>query len=109
VTATSTAPVTAGTRSTSRGILPPRYQDPNTRVSAAPMGAAALQYDDKGEVAWDEMWKGYCELALAGGDRPARLRGHARAEGHDDGGRQRLSGQSGSPGSTRWLRTRRGA
>jgi cation diffusion facilitator family transporter len=49
------------------GILPPRYQDPGVKVSAAPMGAAALQYDDNGEVAWDEMWTGFCELALAGG------------------------------------------
>ena len=48
-------------------ILPPRYQDPATNVSAAPMGAAALQFDDKGDVAWDEMWTGFCELALAGG------------------------------------------
>lgn len=48
-------------------ILPPRYQDPNVQVSAAPMGAAALEYDRDGEVAWDEMWTGYCELALAGG------------------------------------------
>lgn len=48
-------------------ILPARYQDPNTRVSAAPMGGAALEYDDKGDVAWDEMWTGFCELALAGG------------------------------------------
>ena len=31
------------------------------------MGAAALQYDEQGEVAWDEMWTGFCELALAGG------------------------------------------
>ena len=57
----------AGPRTAAMGILPPRYQDPNTRVSAAPMGAAALQYDEKGNVAWDEMWTGYCELALAGG------------------------------------------
>jgi len=57
----------AGPRTAAMGILPPRYQDLNTRVSAAPMGAAALQYDDKGEVAWDEMWTDYCELALAGG------------------------------------------
>ncbi|MDQ3655310.1 MAG: cation diffusion facilitator family transporter [Chloroflexota bacterium] len=55
------------TRTTALGILPPRYQDPNTRVSAAPMGAAALHYDEQGDVAWDEMWTGYCELALAGG------------------------------------------
>jgi cation diffusion facilitator family transporter len=52
---------------TGASILPPRYQDPNATVSAAPMGAAALKYDDKGEVAWDEMWTGFCELALAGG------------------------------------------
>ncbi len=52
---------------TARSILPPRYQDPGVQVSAAPMGAAALQYDANGEVAWDEMWVGYCELALAGG------------------------------------------
>lgn len=48
-------------------ILPPRYQNPSTPVSAAPMGAVGLQYDDAGEVAWDEMWDGFCELALAGG------------------------------------------
>jgi cation diffusion facilitator family transporter len=48
-------------------ILPPRYRDPETQVSAAPMGAAALQYDDSGKVAWNEMWGGFCELALAGG------------------------------------------
>lgn len=59
------APSATGT--TVRGILPPRYQDPNRAVSAAPMGAAALQYNADGEVAWDEIWTGYCELALAGG------------------------------------------
>jgi cation diffusion facilitator family transporter len=53
--------------SSALSILPPQYRDPNTQVSAAPMGAAALQYDDKGDVAWDQMWTGFCELALAGG------------------------------------------
>jgi cation diffusion facilitator family transporter len=48
-------------------ILPPRYQDTTTEVSAAPMGSAAMLYDDTGSVAWDQMWTGYCELALAGG------------------------------------------
>lgn len=51
----------------SRGILPPRYQNPNVKVSAAPMGAAALEYNDDGSVAWDQRWTGFCELALAGG------------------------------------------
>jgi len=63
-TATTPAPVPAGA---ARDILPPRYQGPNRAVSAAPMGAAALRYDADGAVAWDEMWTGYCELALAGG------------------------------------------
>jgi len=49
------------------GFLPPRYQDPNVTVSAAPMGAAALTYNADGTVAWDEVWTGFCELALAGG------------------------------------------
>ncbi len=49
-----------------RNLLPPRYQD-GKRVSAAPMGAAPLQYADDGRVAWDEMWTGFCDLALAGG------------------------------------------
>lgn len=56
-----------GRRMTGTDILPPRYQDPGRNVSAAPMGAAALKYDDSGDVAWDEMWTGFCELALAGG------------------------------------------
>jgi cation diffusion facilitator family transporter len=53
-------------RAEALAILPPRYQN-GAAVSAAPMGAAALQYNQSGEVAWDEMWTGFCELALAGG------------------------------------------
>jgi len=48
-------------------LLPPRYQDTSLAVSSAPMGAADLQRDDDGRVAWDQMWQGFCELALAGG------------------------------------------
>ncbi len=48
-------------------LLPPRYQDGSLVVSPAPMGATALQRDDEGRVAWDQMWQGFCELALAGG------------------------------------------
>jgi cation diffusion facilitator family transporter len=47
------------------GILPLRYQ---TNVpDAAPMGAAALKFDDEGNAAWDEIWTDFCDLALAGG------------------------------------------
>lgn len=47
-------------------ILPPRYQG-NITVSAAPMSAADLFYNEQGAVAWDQMWSGFCDLALAGG------------------------------------------
>lgn len=48
-------------------ILPARYRDFGRVVSSAPMGAAPLQRTDDGRVAWDKMWQGFCELALAGG------------------------------------------
>jgi len=47
-------------------MLPLRYQMDNN-VSAAPMGAADLVYDDDGNVAWNEIWGDFCDLALAGG------------------------------------------
>ena len=46
--------------------LPPRYRDGRI-VSAAPMGTAPMRYDDQGQVAWNEMWTDFCDLALAGG------------------------------------------
>jgi sirohydrochlorin cobaltochelatase len=47
-------------------LLPPRYQDGGS-VSTAPMGAAPLRYDAAGQVAWDQLWTDFCDLALAGG------------------------------------------
>jgi len=47
-------------------ILPPRYRNGKT-VSAAPMGTARMRYTEDGLVAWDQMWTGFCDLALAGG------------------------------------------
>ncbi|MCS6840022.1 MAG: sirohydrochlorin chelatase [Roseiflexus sp.] len=53
-------------------ILPPRYRN-GKPVSAAPMSAAPLVYDEDGRVAWDRVWgrddpnNPFCELALAGG------------------------------------------
>lgn len=49
-----------------RVMLPPRYQVGDT-VSAVPMGAAGLVFDADGQVAWDQIWGGFCDLALAGG------------------------------------------
>lgn len=53
-------------------ILPPRYQG-GRAVSAAPMSAAPLVFDEQGRPAWDKIWGSddpdspFCELALAGG------------------------------------------
>ena len=47
-------------------ILPPRYQG-GQKVSSAPMGTAPMHYADDGQVAWNEMWTSFCDLALAGG------------------------------------------
>lgn len=47
-------------------LLPPRYQG-GQPVSAAPMRSAALKYDAQGQVAWNQVWQSFCNLALAGG------------------------------------------
>jgi len=47
-------------------FLPPRYRN-GRAVCAAPMGAAPLRYTDDGQVAWNEIWTDFCDLALAGG------------------------------------------
>ena len=46
--------------------LPSRYRNGKV-VSAAPMGTAAMRYNANGQVAWDEMWTDFCDLAMAGG------------------------------------------
>lgn len=47
-------------------LLPPRYRN-GKGVCASPMGAAPLKYTPDGQVAWDEIWTDFCDLALAGG------------------------------------------
>ena len=48
-------------------MLPPRYRT-GKPVSSAPMGgAASLRFAADGQVAWNEMWTDFCDLALAGG------------------------------------------
>ncbi|MGB1251958.1 MAG: sirohydrochlorin chelatase [Candidatus Promineifilaceae bacterium] len=48
-------------------MLPPRYQDGGGEVSAEPMIAADLQFNEQGDVAWNNIWEDFCDLALAGG------------------------------------------
>jgi sirohydrochlorin cobaltochelatase len=50
-----------------RTLLPARYQDTYEAVKPVPMRSAALKYDLAGQVAWDQMWGSFCDLAMAGG------------------------------------------
>jgi hypothetical protein len=47
-------------------LLPSVCSD-GKRISAAPMGTAPMRYDEAGQVAWNEMWTTFCDLALDGG------------------------------------------
>jgi len=50
-----------------RAILPEEYQDSYEDVQPVPMGSAGLKYGPDGKVAWNEIWKTFCDLAMAGG------------------------------------------
>lgn len=50
-----------------RAILPAEYQDSYESVEPLSMGSAGLKYDADGQVAWNEIWKTFCDLAMAGG------------------------------------------
>jgi hypothetical protein len=48
-------------------LLPEEYQDSYEDLQPVSMGSAALKYDLDGNVAWNEMWESFCDLAMAGG------------------------------------------
>jgi sirohydrochlorin cobaltochelatase len=48
-------------------LLPPEYQDGYEALEPKPMRSAGLKYDADGNVAWDQIWGSFCDLALAGG------------------------------------------
>lgn len=50
-----------------RAILPAEYQDTYEDVQPVSMGSAGLKFDAQGQVAWDQMWGSFCDLAMAGG------------------------------------------
>jgi sirohydrochlorin cobaltochelatase len=50
-----------------RTLLPEVYQDSYEEVKPVSMGSAGLKYGDDGQVAWDEIWRSFCDLAMAGG------------------------------------------
>jgi sirohydrochlorin cobaltochelatase len=50
-----------------RTLLPENYRNSNEDVQPVSMGSAPLKYAAHGQVAWDEMWGSFCDLAMAGG------------------------------------------
>lgn len=50
-----------------KAILPEKYQGCYEEVEPVSMGSAGLKYTADGQVAWDEIWATFCDLAMAGG------------------------------------------
>jgi hypothetical protein len=50
-----------------RSILPAEYQGNYEAVQPVSMGSAGLKFGPDGNVAWDQMWGSFCDLAMAGG------------------------------------------
>jgi hypothetical protein len=48
-------------------LLPAEYRDSYESMEPKPMGSAGLKYDADGQVAWDQIWGSFCDLAMAGG------------------------------------------
>jgi sirohydrochlorin cobaltochelatase len=48
-------------------LLPEKYQNSYEDVQPVSMGSAGLKYGSDGRVAWDEIWRSFCDLAMAGG------------------------------------------
>jgi hypothetical protein len=48
-------------------LLPEEYRERYEEMQPTPMGSAALKYDAAGQVAWDQIWGSFCDLAMAGG------------------------------------------
>jgi hypothetical protein len=48
-------------------MLPSEYRGRTDEVNPQSMGAASIDTDRFGEVAWDEIWTSFCDLAMAGG------------------------------------------
>ena len=44
-------------------MLPPQYQDRNNEVCPTSMVCCPLKFGANGQVAWDDMWTSFCDLA----------------------------------------------
>ena len=50
-----------------RILLPEQYQETYEAVQPISMGSAGLKFAPDGQVAWDQIWQSFCDLAMAGG------------------------------------------
>jgi sirohydrochlorin cobaltochelatase len=50
-----------------RALLPEDYQETYQTIQPVSMGSAGLKFAPDGQVAWNEMWATFCDLAMAGG------------------------------------------
>lgn len=50
-----------------KALLPPEYQETYEKMQPTPMRSAPLKFDAAGNVAWNEIWGSFCDLAMAGG------------------------------------------
>lgn len=50
-----------------RALLPEDYQETYETIQPVSMGSAGLKFAPDGQVAWNEMWATFCDLAMAGG------------------------------------------
>jgi hypothetical protein len=57
----------AGLDARIKTLLPEEYRDSYEKLEPTPMRSAGLKYDADGQVAWDQIWGSFCDLAMAGG------------------------------------------
>jgi sirohydrochlorin cobaltochelatase len=48
-------------------LLPTEYQETYEQIEPKPMRSVGVKYDADGQVAWDQIWGSFCDLAMAGG------------------------------------------
>lgn len=69
-----------------KAILPEQYQDRYEDIQPQSMGSAGLKYGADGNVAWDQMWATFCDLALGWRPTPQR-NSSATSDTHRDRGK----------------------
>lgn len=67
ITETMTSGAVSAAEERLQTLLPGVYRGRTDEVQPVSMGSAPLAFDVDGNVAWDQMWGSFCDLAMAGG------------------------------------------